>query len=97
MGQGEADCVVVTYPSEGSDTPGDVYELYLDQDSRLTQWIYRRGGSEIPTRIATWDDHRYLGPLVFALNHQGDDGDFRVWFTQVGVKLAGVDGWIFMD
>jgi hypothetical protein len=97
MGKGDADCVVVTYPSEGSDTPGDVYELYLDQDSRLTQWIYRRGGSEIPTRIATWDDHRYLGPLVFALNHQGDDGDFRVWFTQVGVKLAGVDGWIFMD
>jgi hypothetical protein len=97
MGDGDAACVVVTYPAEGGYTPGDVYELYLDENFRLTQWIYRRGGSETPTRIATWDDHRYLGPLVFALNHQGDDGNFRVWFTQVGVKLAGVAGWLFMD
>jgi hypothetical protein len=97
MGKGEADCVVVTYPNEGSDRLGDVYELYLGQNSRLTQWIYRRGGSETPTRIATWDDHRNIGPLVFALNHEGDDGNFRIWFTQVGVKLTGVDGWIFMD
>jgi hypothetical protein len=97
LGDGEAACVVVTYPAEGGNTSGDVYELFLDDNFRLTQWIYRRGGSEAPTRIATWDDHRYLGPMVFCLNHQGDDGNFRIWFTQVGVKLAGVDGWLFMD
>ncbi len=97
MGNGEAACVVVTYPADGGYTPGDVYELYLDENFRVTQWIYRRGGSETPTRIATWEDHRYLGPMVFSLNHRGDDGNFRIWFTQVGVKLAGVDGWIFMD
>ena len=97
MGKGEADCVVVTYPNQDSDMLGDVYELYLDQNSRLTQWVYRRGGSETPTRIATWADHRNIGPLVFCLNHEGDNGNFRIWFTQVGVKLAGVDGWIFMD
>ena len=97
MGDGEAACAVITYPAQGGYTPGDVYELYLDENYRLTQWIYRRGGSETPTRIATWEDHRYLGPMVFALNHQGDDGNFRIWFTQVGIKLAGVDGWIFMD
>jgi hypothetical protein len=97
MGDGEAACAVITYPAQGGYTPGDVYELYLDENYRVTQWIYRRGGSETPTRIATWEDHRYLGPMVFALNHQGDDGNFRIWFTQVGIKLAGVDGWIFMD
>ena len=97
MGDGEAACVVVSYPTQSGHTPGDAYELYLDDNSRLMQWIYRRGGSETPTRIATWEDHRYLGPLVFSLNHQGDDGNFRIWYTQVGVKLAGVDGWIFMD
>ena len=97
VGDGEAACAVITYPTQGGYTPGDVYELYLDENYRVTQWIYRRGGSETPTRIATWEDHRYLGPMVFALNHQGDDGNFRIWFTQVGVKLAGVDGWMFMD
>ena len=98
FGEGDAFCVVVTYPSEGDgDTSGDVYELYLDQKVRLVQWIYRREGSKTPTRIATWEDHRNLGPLVFSMNHQGTEGSFQVWFTQVGVKLAGVDGWIFMD
>ena len=97
VGDGEAACAVITYPTQGGYTPGDVYELYLDENYRVTQWIYRRGGSETPTRIATWEDHRNLGPLVFSLNHQGDDGNFRIWFTQVGVKLAGVDGWMFMD
>src|SRR5210317_1378534 len=28
MGDGEAACVVVTYPTRGGDTPGDVYELF---------------------------------------------------------------------
>ena len=97
MGDGDAACVVVTYPAQGEDTPGDVYELYLDENFRLTQWLYRRGGSETPAKISTWEDHRYLGPMLFSLNHRGDDGNFRVWFTQVGVKMAGVDGWIFMD
>ena len=97
MGEGDAPCVVVNYPAADGHTSGDVYQLYLDDNFRLIQWIYRRGGSETPTQIATWEDHRYLGPMVFALNHQGDDGNFRIWFTQVGVKLAGVDGWMFMD
>jgi hypothetical protein len=97
MGEGDAPCVVVNYPAADGHTSGDVYQLYLDDNFRLIQWIYRRGGSETPTQIATWEDHRYLGPMVFALNHQGDDGNFRIWFTHVGVKLAGVDGWIFVD
>ena len=98
MGEGKAFCVVVTYPVEGGgDTPGDVYELYLNENVRLVQWVYRREGSKVPTKIATWDDHRNLGPLVVSMNHQGEEDNFKVWFTQVGVKLAGVDGWLFMD
>lgn len=98
MGQGDAFCVVVTYPVEGGgDTPGDVYELYLNEKVRLVQWVYRREGSKTPTRIATWDDHRNIGPLVVSMTHQGEEDNFKVWFTQVGVKLAGMDGWIFMD
>ena len=98
MGEGDAFCVVVTYPAEGGgDTPGDVYELYLNDNVRMVQWVYRREGSKTPTKIATWDDHRNLGPLVVSMNHQGEEGSFQVWFTQVGVKLTGVDGWIFMD
>jgi len=95
MGDGKARCVVVTYPATGGYTPGDVYDLYLDDQYRLTQWVYRRGGSEKPTRISTWDDYRKVGPLTLSLNHQGEDQNFRVWFTNVGVKMIGADSWLF--
>ncbi len=95
MGDGNARCVVVTYPATGGYTPGDVYDIYLDDDYRLTQWVYRRAGSEKPTRISTWDDYRKVGPLTLSLNHQGEDQNFRVWFTNVGAKMVGADSWLF--
>ncbi len=97
MGEGSAKCVVVTFPSSGGYTPGDVYELFLDNEYKLTQWVYRRGGSPQPTRIATWEDHRHVGPLTLSLTHQGEDENFRLWFTNVGVKMAGATGWMIVN
>ena len=97
LGEGKARCVIVTYPATGGYTPGDVYEIYLDDDYRLMQWIYRRGGSEQPTRITTWEDHRRAGSLVLSLNHQAADDSFRVWFTGVGLKLTGSNNWLFTE
>jgi len=94
MGEGSAKCMVVTYPSTGGYTPGDVYELFLDNEYKLTHWVYRRGGSPEPTRITTWEDHRHVGPLTLSLMHQGAEGNFRLWFTNVGVKLVGAAGWM---
>ena len=95
MGDGKARCVVVTYPASGGYTPGDAYDLFLDDQYRLTHWVYRRGGSDKPTRISTWDDHRKVGPITLSLNHQGEDQNFRVWFTTVGVKMVGSNSWLF--
>jgi hypothetical protein len=57
--------------------------------------VYRRAGSEKPTRISTWDDYRKVGPLTLSLNRQGEDQNFRVWFTNVGAKMVGADSWLF--
>jgi hypothetical protein len=95
MGVGKAKGVVVSYPATGGYTPGDVYDLFLDDQYRLLQWVYRRGGSEKPTRISTWEDHRKVGPLTVSLNHQGEDQNFRVWFTNVGVMMVDADRWLY--
>jgi len=94
MGEGSAKCVVVTFPSSGGYTPGDVYELFLDKDYKLTQWVYRRGGSSESGRAGTWEDHRHVGPLTLSLAHQGENENFRLWFTNVGVRLSGAAGWM---
>ncbi len=93
IGSESARSVVVTYPPSGGYTPGDVYELFIAPDNRLVQWIYRKGGSLEPTRVSTWQDHRKVGPLTLALDHQDPNADFRVWFTDVAVRLKGSDRW----
>lgn len=85
--------VIVAYPPSGGYTPGDVYELFIGPDYRLIQWIYRKGGSVEPTRVTTWQDYRRVGPLTLALDHQGATDAFRVWFSDVAVKLEGSDSW----
>jgi hypothetical protein len=97
LGGGKARSVVITFPAAGGYTPGDVYQIFLDDNDRLIQWIYRRGGSEKPSRVTTWENYRQAGPLVLSLNHQAEDDSFRIWFTGVGVKLAGVDNWMFTE
>ena len=97
LGGGKAKCAVITFPASGGYRPGDVYEIYLNDNSRLLQWVYRHRGSEEPTRVTTWENYRQAGPLVLSLNHQAADDSFRLWFTGVGVKMAGVDNWMFTE
>jgi hypothetical protein len=80
--------VSVVYPQVGGYTPGDRYDLFLDDDNLIAEWIYRRGGSEVPTVSAAWEDNRRVGPITLSLDHPGADGKFRVWFTGVELKLS---------
>ena len=93
MGKTKARRIEVRYPPTGGYTPGDVYELFVDANGKIMEWIYRRGGDVRPTRMSTWEDHRRLGPLWVSLEHRGPGG-FRVWFSDVSIKLQGKPGWI---
>ena len=94
IGSGESRRLVVKYPDNEGYTPGDVYELFVDKSYRIVQWIYRKGGDRTPTRVTTWEDYRKAGPLTLALDHKSADGKFRVWFTDVAVRLSGTSEWV---
>lgn len=94
LGGGSARRLVVTYPPSAGYTPGDVYELFVGGDDRIRQWVYRRGGAPESTRTATWEDHRAVGPLVLSLDHRVPDGKFRVWFSDVALRLEGRPDWL---
>lgn len=89
IGAGSGRMVSVIYPPTGGYTPGDRYDLYLDDNDMIAQWIYRRGGSETPTVTAMWEDNRRMGPITVSLNHPDAEGKFRVWFTDVEIKMSG--------
>jgi hypothetical protein len=94
IGTGQAKRWVVKYPDNEGYTPGDVYELFIDKSNRIVQWIYRKGGDPKPTRITTWEDYKKVGPLTLSLDRHSPDGVFRVWFTDVAVRLSGKSDWV---
>ena len=96
LGNGSAKLVSVKYPSEGGYTPGDTWDLYVGQDNRVEQFIYRRGGSMKPSAvIATWEGYKKAGPLLISTDHKGtaDGNPLRIFFSNVSVKLKGSDIW----
>jgi hypothetical protein len=97
LGKGTADQIVVKYPSDVGYTPGDTWELFLGSDSRVEEFIYRRGGPKKPSLvITTWAGYKKAGPLLVSTEHRGtaDGKPVRIFFSDVSVKLAGSDTWI---
>jgi len=96
LGKGSAERLVVTYPAAGGYQPGDIWELFIDADNRIREWVYHRAGSPKPTVITSWEDYKKAGPLLVSLDHHGTrlGKPARISFTDVSVKLAGSDTWV---
>ncbi|RZN34511.1 hypothetical protein CWO90_06835 [Bradyrhizobium sp. Leo121] len=98
LGDTSAEQVVVKYPSEGGYQPGDTWELYVGADKRIAEIVYHRGAPNPPPKlvIATYADYKKAGPILFSTDHRGtlDGKPFRLFLSDVSVKLAGSDNWI---
>jgi hypothetical protein len=95
---GTATLVSVKYPAElGGYTPGDTWNLYVGSDGRILQFVYLRGGPKKPSNVTTtWAGYKKAGGLLFSTDHRGtaDGKPARIFFTNVAVKVGGVDTWI---
>jgi len=96
MGKGSARRVLVTYPSEGGYTPGDVWEVFVGADNRIREFAYHRGGDPKPVSVFSLEDYRKAGPLLVSLNRRGtlNGKPERFFFSDVAVKLVGSDTWM---
>jgi hypothetical protein len=97
LGEGSAQKVSVKYPDAGYQ-PGDIWDLYVGADKKIKEIVYHRGAPTPPPHLvmANYTDYKKAGPLVVAMDHHGkiDGKDFRLFFTDVSVKLSGSDNWI---
>ena len=81
---GRAPMVTVAYPRDGGGyTPGDAYDLFLDDAGEIVAWNYRRRNGDKPTISATFEDYIQAGPFRIATEHKSSDRDFRLFFTDV--------------
>lgn len=81
--------LTVRYDAAGGGyTPGDVYEVHVDEDWHIAEWSFHRGGRADPTLTCRWQDYQARGPLRLSMLRQSADGHLRLWFTDVRVRTA---------
>lgn len=96
IGEGRAQRLTVRYKGGAGYTPGDVYRLYYGRDYLPIQWVFIKGGTGEP-RAATWEGYADAGPLRLSLKHENPAVNFKLWFSDVAVRLAGEDIWLTAD
>jgi hypothetical protein len=83
-----AKMLTIAYPRTGGGyTPGDMYDVYYTGEGMIEQWSYHKAGVEKPTLTVTWEDQKKVGPLIMAMQHQNQNGLFRLSISDVALKL----------
>ncbi len=66
-------------------TPGDVFELFYDDDYMITSWIFKRGG-EGEGRPTVWKENKIFNGITISTEHRNDQGG-GLWFSDIEVNL----------
>ncbi|TVZ57727.1 hypothetical protein NA63_0214 [Flavobacteriaceae bacterium MAR_2010_105] len=82
----EMNKITITYPNEGGYTPGDAYDFYFGDDYLIKEWVFRKANNPEPSLISTWENYQTFEGLVLALDHKKQEGNWKLYFTNVKVK-----------
>ena len=75
--------LTIQYANDVGYTPGDAYDLYLDENWIIREWEFRKSGKERPGSMVTWEGYTDLNGVLLATNHVNKDGSFRLFFTDI--------------
>ena len=77
--------LTIVYNDTDGYTPGDAYDLYLDEDNRIREWVFRRGNGP-EGRPMTWENVQDFNGIEIALDHKDASGKTFLWFSDVAVN-----------
>ena len=76
----------VNYPSEGGYTPGDSYEVYVDDNYNIVEWTYHRGGSDEAGLGNTFESQQSFNGIKVDMEHSNSEIGFQLNFRNVTIK-----------
>ena len=65
-------------------TPGDAYDLFIDENKMILEWTFRRGNAP-EGRTMTWENVQDFGPIKMATDHMNETGEKIIWFSNIKV------------
>jgi hypothetical protein len=77
--------LTILYNNTDGYTPGDAYDLYLNGDNRIIEWMFRRGNGE-NGRAMTWENIQDYQGIQIAREHRDQDGNKIIWFTNIAIN-----------
>ena len=75
--------LTVQYGDEGGYTPGDAYDLYVDEDWIIREWEFRKSGKDSPGSAITWEGYKDFNGIKVATDHLNNDSGLRIYFTDI--------------
>lgn len=78
--------LTVQYNNVDGYTPGDAYDLYIDKNYMVTEWVYRNKGVAKPSLNTKWENTVKNKGIITATNFPSEDGKFKIYFTNLSVK-----------
>lgn len=82
----EATKLIVKYPEEGGYTPGDKYEVYIDENFHILEWTYHPKGQDEPALANTFEDLSNFDGIKVNMIHKNPDSGFQLNFRDVSFK-----------
>lgn len=82
----EMNKITLTYPNEGGYTPGDAYDFYFGDDFIIKEWIYRKGNSEEPSMMTTWEEYQDFNGIKISTMRKNVEENWQLYFT--GIKVT---------
>lgn len=77
--------LIIVYNAEDGYTPGDAYDLYLDENKMIKEWVFRKGNGENGNAF-TWEAEKDYNGVTFATEHRNAEGVKFIWFTNIEVN-----------
>ncbi|NBC57364.1 MAG: hypothetical protein GVY05_03630 [Bacteroidetes bacterium] len=84
--QKESTKLIVKYPNEGGYTPGDRYDVYLDQNQHIIEWAYYPSGKKEPALLNTFEDLSNFDGIKINMIHRNPDTGFQLNFRNVSIN-----------
>lgn len=78
--------ITAQYGDKGGYTPGDAYDLYVDDQWLIREWTFRKGGQEKPSLSTTWEGYHTINGIKISTIRNNNTGDFSIFFTDVVFK-----------
>lgn len=75
--------LTIQYGDSSGYTPGDAYDLYLDENWIIREWEFRKSGKESPGSAITWEDYADYRGVKIATDHLNKDSGLRIYFTDI--------------